>query len=217
MYRFLIIIFSTIFMCYSFDACTRSRSGSDSTSDSAPVVMGIKVEGTLSSMEEQFGDLGYTEVMTTNKGNAVSLWSERFNSVPNTPNPWIYFTPRSHLVWGVLLKFTQHDDWQSLKWDYQRLLSELIKSHGKPESTSSTFIAPYNEGDGNEMEAVSKGYCKYYASWPSIRIQIADDPDLNYPHVEVLYSNITNEKLNDEEIQQARIDSINSIPKLPPL
>lgn len=45
--------------------------------------------------------------------------------------------------------------WKQLKADYQKACKQLTKIYGEPAFTSQDFTAPYRDGDGREMEAVT--------------------------------------------------------------
>ena len=69
-------------------------------------------------------------------------------------------TPKSRLVWNVTVKFPQKASWQALKGEYLSLKEAYTQKYGEPESYE-FFMSPYEEGDGNEMDAVCKGKCGY--------------------------------------------------------
>lgn len=69
-------------------------------------------------------------------------------------------TPKSRLVWNVTVKFPQKASWQALKDEYLSLKEAYTQKYGEPESYE-LFMSPYEEGDGNEMDAVYKGKCGY--------------------------------------------------------
>jgi hypothetical protein len=77
----------------------------------------------------------------------------------------IIHTPKSKIVWKVVVYMQEQIGWSSLKSEYLTLLSKLNNKYGEPSSSYFSFISPYEEGDGYEMNAVTLEKTNIVAWW----------------------------------------------------
>lgn len=77
----------------------------------------------------------------------------------------IIHTPKSKKVWKVVVYMQEQIGWSSLKSEYVSLLSKLNNKYGEPSSSYFSFMSPYEEGDGYEMNAVELEKTNIVAWW----------------------------------------------------
>lgn len=112
----------------------------------------------------------------------------------------VFGTPISKIVYKVLVFLPAQYSWLSLKGRYMHFKEILSNIHGTPESYE-FFVAPYCEGDGDEMEAISVQKCNYGSFWHtsngdiSLVISCYDD---TY-NVSVSYEDLRNTKTQERE------------------
>ena len=74
--------------------------------------------------------------------------------------------------------FPTKNSWHSLKKEYLFLKESYTAKYGVPDSCE-YFSAPYADGDGFEMAAISAGRCNYYSLFETAqgRIMLGIDDD----------------------------------------
>lgn len=73
--------------------------------------------------------------------------------------------PGGDWVNSVCVTFPKEDSWKLLKRYYLLLKDVLVEQYGECYRSVEEFMSGYEDGDGNEMEAVRKDRVFYYSDW----------------------------------------------------
>lgn len=118
----------------------------------------------------------------------------------------LHATPKTNLFYRANIFFNEHTSWYSLKSEFLEVV-KYYKAKYKSISSSRTFIEPYYEGDGYELQGVSMGKCFYYerfeAEGGKISIEIND-----MKRVQIRYEDKNNAKKNEQETIAINLDEI---------
>ena len=74
-------------------------------------------------------------------------------------------TPGTKTVWKVDIYFPNVNSWQIVKNDFFEACSTMNKNYGTPKEQITSFTYPYRDGDGYELQAISKKKCIYQYHW----------------------------------------------------
>ena len=118
----------------------------------------------------------------------------------------LHATPKTNLFYRANIFFNEHTSWYSLKSEFLEVV-KYYKAKYKSISSSRTFIDPYYEGDGYELQGVSMDKCFYYerfeAEGGKIPIEISD-----MKRVQIRYEDKNNAKKNEQETIAINLDEI---------
>lgn len=118
----------------------------------------------------------------------------------------LHATPKTNLLYRANIFFNEHTSWYSLKSEFLEVV-KYYKAKYKSISSSRTFIDPYYEGDGYELQGVSMDKCFYYerfeAEGGKISIEISD-----MKRVQIRYEDKNNAKKNEQETIAFNLDEI---------
>ena len=118
----------------------------------------------------------------------------------------LHATPKTNLFYRANIFFNEHTSWYSLKSEFLEVV-KYYKAKYKSISSSRTFIDPYYEGDGYELQGVSMDKCFYYerfeAEGGKISIEISD-----MKRVQIRYEDKNNAKKNEQETIAINLDEI---------
>ena len=118
----------------------------------------------------------------------------------------LHATPKTNLLFRANIFFNEHTSWYSLKSEFLEVV-KYYKAKYKSISSSRTFIDPYYEGDGYELQGVSMDKCFYYerfeAEGGKISIEISD-----MKRVQIRYEDKNNAKKNEQETIAINLDEI---------
>ena len=118
----------------------------------------------------------------------------------------LHTTPKTNLFYRANIFFNEHTSWYSLKSEFLEVV-KYYKAKYKSISSSRTFIDPYYEGDGYELQGVSMDKCFYYerfeAEGGKISIEISD-----MKRVQIRYEDKNNAKKNEQETIAINLDEI---------
>lgn len=118
----------------------------------------------------------------------------------------LHATPKTNLFYRANIFFNEHTSWYSLKSEFLEVV-KYYKAKYKSISSSRTFIDPYYEGDGYELQGVSMDKCFYYerfeAEGGKISIEIND-----MKRVQIRYEDKNNAKKNEQETIAINLDEI---------
>ena len=118
----------------------------------------------------------------------------------------LHATPKTNLFYRANIIFNEHTSWYSLKSEFLEVV-KYYKAKYKSISSSRTFIDPYYEGDGYELQGVSMDKCFYYerfeAEGGKISIEISD-----MKRVQIRYEDKNNAKKNEQETIAINLDEI---------
>jgi hypothetical protein len=153
--------------------------------------MGIKVGGTREEVIYKFRAKGFTVVKNRADENTV-IMAGKAGSMPI--ELYASFTPISGKCWALTVYLPEQTSWYSLKNQYEEYLEIMTSKYGRPNSSYSSFITPYYEGDGYELSALKLEKCIYSAFWNTCYIQMS-----KYLQVKIQYENTINSGLLDAE------------------
>ena len=171
-----------------------------------PQFMGIPIEGDAMLFINKLKAKGfkvktYDAVVTTMTGVFLG----------NVTNEiLIIHTPKSKKVWKVAVYMQEQIGWSSLKSEYVSLLSKLNNKYGEPSTSYFSFMSPYEEGDGYEMNAVSLEKTNIVAWW-NLTYQDGNESGTIFLELskwkqnKISWENATNAALQIKE--QAELDS----------
>ena len=74
---------------------------------------------------------------------------------------FVLATPQTKTVYKVFVDFAKESSWSTLKSHYFDYKALYIKKYGETESSYEFFSKPYYEGDGYELQALTKEKCTY--------------------------------------------------------
>lgn len=118
----------------------------------------------------------------------------------------LHATPKTNLLYRANIFFNEHTSWYSLKSEFLEVV-KYYKAKYKSISSRRTFIDPYYEGDGYELQGVSMDKCFYYerfeAEGGKISIEISD-----MKRVQIRYEDKNNAKKNEQETIAINLDEI---------
>ena len=118
----------------------------------------------------------------------------------------LHATPKTNLLYRANIFFNEHTSWYSLKSEFLEVV-KYYKAKYKSISSSRTFIDPYYEGDGYELQGVSMDKCFYYerfeAEGGKISIEISD-----MKRVQIRHEDKNNPKKNEQETIAINLDEI---------
>lgn len=118
----------------------------------------------------------------------------------------LHATPKTNLLYRANIFLNEHTSWYSLKSEFLEVV-KYYKAKYKSISSSRTFIDPYYEGDGYELQGVSMDKCFYYerfeAEGGKISIEISD-----MKRVQIRYEDKNNAKKNEQETIAINLDEI---------
>ena len=143
----------------------------------------------------------FSKVATTNEGYIMSGKFIDRNALVT-----LHATPKTNLFYRANIFFNEHTSWYSLKSEFLEVV-KYYKAKYKSISSSRTFIDPYFEGDGYELQGVSMDKCFYYESFEAeggkISIEISD-----MKRVQIRYEDKNNAKKNEQETIAINLDEI---------
>ena len=159
------------------------------------VFKGISMGCDLTTFVSQLQAKGYTAVSVNDE---TALLLGNFAGTDGC-KIGVVCTANSKQVCQVMVIFPTKNSWHSLKKEYLFLKESYTVKYGVPDSCE-YFSAPYADGDGFEMAAVSAGRCNYYSLFEMtqgrIMLGIADDMSIG-----VVYEDNVNSELMHKEKQ----------------
>lgn len=164
--------------------------------------MGIPIDGNINDFKNRLVDKGATLIKIHDKGT----YKIGMKSFAGRDIEYIFLVPsaKTKTIWKVLVIFIEKDSWYSLKSEYNTLLEQLTSKYGQPEKSYSTFLSPYEEGDGYEMTGVSVDKCLYFAYWKNgVSIIIS-----TYKQVVILYEDPINSDMAKKERNEAAVQQL---------
>ena len=152
---------------------------------------GIQISGDFNSTLEKFKSKGYIVEDLSAEGAILSLKKIEVNLLK---------TPKTNKVFKAAVYFPKKNNWADLKSEFNKYYILFIQRHGRTSDRDRYFDAPYYEGDGNEMEALTTGNCKYWYYWESVKGATYYIEISKYKQVKITYENDANVLLKDKEI-----------------
>jgi hypothetical protein len=121
---------------------------------------GVSISGQTQSVVDSFKARGFSEYKKVDNTVIMNgkLMGKKFDL-------FIMSTPKSNQVCKVYGYFDEIDSWGSIKADYKSIYEILFQKYGKPDTKYESFLKPYYEGDGYEMQAVANDKTNYVSFW----------------------------------------------------
>ena len=129
---------------------------------------GIPMDGDLSSYITKLNQKGFK---TTSVEEEAAILKGQFAG--EDVELAVYSTPRSKMVYMVVVVFPEQSSWYSIKADFKKLENNLEEKYGAPTLQRKSFDSPYYEGDGYEMSAVRLDKCNYFSRF------LTEDGEIN--------------------------------------
>lgn len=163
---------------------------------------GIPITGSLDNMVGKLKSQGYELIKIVE--NAAVLEGKFANE---NCELYVWCTPKTKIVYQILVKFDSKDSWWSLKSDYQKLKEQIRTKYNVTPDVAEGFLKPYYEGDGYELQAIrlSKSIhsSEFKLSEGEITLMIIDSPC-----VKLYYMDAIGYKLKEQEENQTSYDDL---------
>lgn len=156
--------------------------------------LGIKVDGKLSEVVAKFKLKGF-KVSSPDELSPILVGKAGVSNVEVI----ILSSPISKTVFKIAVYLPKHNDWESIKSEYEDYLETLTAKYGTPTNSFNFFSSPYKEGEGDEMNAITMEKCTYSAYWENVSIKISE-----YKQVSVAYENAKNYTIRDAEVAKLK-------------
>lgn len=118
----------------------------------------------------------------------------------------LHATPKSNNIYKVSIFFDEEKSWYGLKSEFLNIVKSYRTKY-KCIDSGRTFLEPYYEGDGFELQGVAKDKCcyfdKYQTEGGTIYIEISD-----LKCIKIQYKDSFNSKLNEKETISEYLDEI---------
>lgn len=118
----------------------------------------------------------------------------------------LHATPKSNNIYKVSIFFDEEKSWYGLKSEFLNIVKSYRTKY-KCIDSGRTFLEPYYEGDGFELQGVAKDKCcyfdKYQTEGGTIYIEISD-----LKSIKIQYKDSFNSKLNEKETISEYLDEI---------
>ena len=125
-----------------------------------PTFMGISMNQTASSIANQLASRN-AFTFVDSEDDTYEL-KGTYLDIPNC-NIYVFNNPQVNRCYAISVYFPEQNTWNALKKRYREVVSKVQEQ--APDYTiteeSSNFIAPYAEGDGDEMLGVTADKCNY--------------------------------------------------------
>lgn len=110
----------------------------------------------------------------------------------------------------VAVMLSLSDSWSLIKSEYLEFKQILIDKYGLPGIVDETFLNPYYEGDGYEIQAFNKDKATYATSFdnPNGSIMLAILPFQNKIALNVVYTDKVNQHTDEEQKNNARYNDL---------
>ena len=118
----------------------------------------------------------------------------------------LHASPKSNNIYKVSIFFDEEKSWYGLKSEFLNIVKSYRTKY-KCIDSGRTFLEPYYEGDGFELQGVAKDKCcyfdKYQTEGGTIYIEISD-----LKCIKIQYKDSFNSKLNEKETISEYLDEI---------
>lgn len=118
----------------------------------------------------------------------------------------LHSTPETNNIYMVNVVFDEENSWYSLKSDFLNIVKSYRAKY-KCIDSGRTFLEPYYEGDGFELQGVANDKCcffdKYEAEGGTIYVEISD-----MRRIFIKYIDTFNSKRNERETINKNLEEI---------
>lgn len=162
---------------------------------------GIEITGSIDYFVEQLKKEGYE--LSRQSGDYATLTGKFANS---NCSVIVYTTPKSKQVYAVIVLYDEASSWSSLKLDYLNFKKLLTQKYQVTPRSSETFVSPYYEGDGYELQATKNSKCFYYSIYDvahgEIRLAIVNK------RINIMYTDSSGNLINEREEKADALDDL---------
>ncbi len=160
---------------------------------------GVNISGALPTAIEKYKQKGFKVKTTMDLG--VIMEGKLVNQDVDL---FIYVTPKTKMVYKVVLYFDELNSFDNLYSQYIKMVKTITEKYGQPDYTEEKFITPYELGDGYEMTALVMEKCLYNTTWLyknnlNMQVQIS-----KYKQIKVVYENDILSDQKDKEDEQLK-------------
>lgn len=163
--------------------------------------MGTEVTGDYENFKDSLVLKGFTYI---DSFETLHRFYGKFANEIVTLN--VMSSPKTNTVFKVIVYFPEREEWKELKRDYFAK-KELYKTKYPLDSDFEFFSSPYEDGDGYEMRAVTKGKCNYVSFFLAVGGHITVEIDKS-SKIKVVYEDRENIKIGKTELEKNAIDDI---------
>lgn len=123
---------------------------------------GIPIDGSIKLFHKQMKKHGFKLSQRREEGNIY-----RGSYITNNDMVNVFFSSKSKKVMAVCIRvnpsnMVNTESWQKVKENYDYVVNLFSEKYDTAEkNTIAYFEAPYEEGDGNEVEGIRNGKCHY--------------------------------------------------------
>lgn len=158
----------------------------------------VPVSGHLTTVIKKFSDKGFT-YKKKYEDNIVILTGTYMGSPVEL---FIFSTPKTKQVHTYVVYLRKHTKWSDMLAEYVMISRTLTNKYGNPTAELETFLDPYEDGDGYEMQAVQLNKCRYLKSWIGVHKNNLMVSISEYMQIKIHYENPINFELNLNELDQ---------------
>lgn len=163
--------------------------------------MGIEVSGNYENFKDSLKGKGFTYISSF---ETLHKFYGKFANEIVTLN--VLASLKTNTVFKVIVYFPEREGWRELKKDYFSK-KEIYKLKYPIDRDYEFFSSPYEDGDGYEMRAVSRGKCNYVSFFLAMGGHIIIEIDKS-AQIKVVYEDRENIKIGQKELEQNAIDDI---------
>ena len=163
---------------------------------------GIPIDGHIDNFIAKMKTLGYT---ISSKDDVSAIMKGKFTN--RDADIFILATPQTKTVFKVFVDFEKESSWSTLKNNYFDYKELYIKKYGETEHAYEFFSKPYYEGDGYELQALTKEKCTY-ATFFKTQNGIVVVELTKYECLRLAYEDKINIELRDKEKTASALDEI---------
>ena len=163
--------------------------------------MGMDVTGNMESFKNSLVTKGFFY---------VDSFKSSFRFQGEFANEFVTLTvlasPETQIVCKIIVEFPSKSEWKNLKEDYFKK-KKLFKSKYPLDKDFEFFSSPYEDGDGYELRAVSRGKCNYTSFFLAVGGYIIIEIGKT-AQIRVSYEDRENMKNAQKELEQSAINDI---------
>lgn len=162
---------------------------------------GIAITGRIENVVEQLKAEGY-KLSSQSDGYAIMTG----NFANSDCSILISATPQSKQVYAVMVSYDEASSWISLQADYLILKKLLTQKYQVTPSSIESFLSPYEEGDGYELQATQNNKCchRSYYNIPHGDITLA----ILNKKISIIYTDKSGKLINEREEKAKALDDL---------
>ena len=147
----------------------------------------IPIDGKASLFVKKMEQQGFT--LTEQEVGQTVMEGKFVNEICEV---YIVSTPKTDIVWKIVVLLPKQKSWISLKSDYLNYSNQFKTKYGKPTDSFDFFSKPYQEGDGYELQALENDKCHYLSFFErtngSISVRISKSASIRFDYEDEINS-----------------------------